>query len=90
MAGTVEELKKFNSRRRLRAATLAAASVDDDDDDDRKVALLEEANAAGRGLLMDLFLSYFPFFLGNRVKDYKRPVLLVRGFLKIILLFFGK
>nr|XP_026485359.1 peripheral plasma membrane protein CASK isoform X2 [Vanessa tameamea] len=57
LSGTVEELKKFNSRRRLRAATLAAASVDDDDDDDeqpaRRQVLVEEANAAAVNLIVE-------------------------------------
>lgn len=50
LAGTVEELKKFNSRRRLRAATLAAAAADDEEDEEqpaRRAVMLEEANAAG-------------------------------------------
>ncbi|XP_038218564.1 peripheral plasma membrane protein CASK isoform X3 [Zerene cesonia] len=56
LAGTVEELKKFNSRRRLRAATLAAASVEDDEEEEqpaRKQALLEEANAAAVNLIVE-------------------------------------
>ncbi|XP_047531585.1 peripheral plasma membrane protein CASK isoform X6 [Vanessa atalanta] len=56
LSGTVEELKKFNSRRRLRAATLAAASVDDDDDDEqpaRRQVLVEEANAAAVNLIVE-------------------------------------
>ncbi|XP_050349322.1 peripheral plasma membrane protein CASK isoform X2 [Nymphalis io] len=55
LSGTVEELKKFNSRRRLRAATLAAAAVDDDDDDDapRRALLVEEANAAAVNLIVE-------------------------------------
>lgn len=50
LAGTVEELKKFNSRRRLRAATLGAAAADDEEEEEqpaRRQAMLEEANAAG-------------------------------------------
>ncbi|KAI8420744.1 hypothetical protein MSG28_007966, partial [Choristoneura fumiferana] len=35
LASTVDELKKFNSRRRLRAATLAAAAADDEEDDEQ-------------------------------------------------------
>ncbi|XP_037296807.1 peripheral plasma membrane protein CASK isoform X3 [Manduca sexta] len=55
LAGTVEELKKFNSRRRLRAATLGAAAADDDDDEHpaRSQALLEEANAAAVNLIVE-------------------------------------
>ncbi|XP_045496962.1 peripheral plasma membrane protein CASK isoform X3 [Colias croceus] len=56
LAGTVEELKKFNSRRRLRAATLAAASVEDEEEEEqpaRKQALLEEANAAAVNLIVE-------------------------------------
>ncbi|CAH2085336.1 unnamed protein product [Euphydryas editha] len=56
LAGTVEELKKFNSRRRLRAATLAAASVDDEEEDEqppRRLALVEEANAAAVNLIVE-------------------------------------
>ncbi|XP_013173972.1 PREDICTED: peripheral plasma membrane protein CASK isoform X4 [Papilio xuthus] len=56
LAGTVEELKKFNSRRRLRAATLAAAAVDDDDEEEqpgRRQVLLEEANAAAVNLVVE-------------------------------------
>ncbi|GBP51701.1 hypothetical protein EVAR_96252_1 [Eumeta japonica] len=57
LAGTVEELKKFNSRRRLRAATLAAAAVDDEEEEDqppaRKMALIEEANAAAVNLIVE-------------------------------------
>ncbi|XP_041989046.1 peripheral plasma membrane protein CASK isoform X2 [Aricia agestis] len=53
LGGTVDELKKFNSRRRLRAATLAAASVDDDDDDDRRHVMIEEANAAAVNLIVE-------------------------------------
>lgn len=57
LATTVEELKKFNSRRRLRAATLAAAAVDDEEEDDqpppRKLVLIEEANAAAVNLVVE-------------------------------------
>ena len=55
LAGTVEELKKFNSRRRLRAATLAAAAADDEEDEEqqpRKAVMLEEACSAGRYILL--------------------------------------
>ncbi|XP_022130180.1 peripheral plasma membrane protein CASK isoform X3 [Pieris rapae] len=56
LAATVEELKKFNSRRRLRAATLAAASVEDEEEEEqpsRRQVLLEEANAAAVNLLVE-------------------------------------
>ncbi|XP_072949988.1 peripheral plasma membrane protein CASK isoform X4 [Epargyreus clarus] len=56
LAGTVDELKKFNSRRRLRAATLAAAAADDEDDEEqpaRKQVMLEEANAAAVNLIVE-------------------------------------
>ncbi|CAH0399239.1 unnamed protein product [Chilo suppressalis] len=56
LAATVEELKKFNSRRRLRAATLAAAAADDEEDEEqpnRRQALLEEANAAAVNLVVE-------------------------------------
>ncbi|CAH2040698.1 unnamed protein product, partial [Iphiclides podalirius] len=56
LASTVEELKKFNGRRRLRAATLAAAAVDDDEEEEappRRHALLEEANAAAVNLVVE-------------------------------------
>ncbi|XP_061704961.1 peripheral plasma membrane protein CASK isoform X3 [Cydia pomonella] len=56
LSGTVDELKKFNSRRRLRAATLAAAAADDDEDDEQpasKQAVLEEANAAAVNLVVE-------------------------------------
>ncbi|XP_069357596.1 peripheral plasma membrane protein CASK isoform X7 [Maniola hyperantus] len=56
LAGTVEELKKFNSRRRLRAATLAAASIDDEEEDEqpaRRLVMMEEANAAAVNLIVE-------------------------------------
>ncbi|KAF9416594.1 hypothetical protein HW555_006103, partial [Spodoptera exigua] len=56
LAGTVEELKKFNSRRRLRAATLAAAAADDEEDEEqpaRRAVMLEEANAAAVNLIVE-------------------------------------
>ncbi|XP_049870946.1 peripheral plasma membrane protein CASK isoform X2 [Pectinophora gossypiella] len=57
LASTVEELKKFNSRRRLRAATLAAAAADDEEEDDQKPpriqAMIEEANAAAVNLVVE-------------------------------------
>ncbi|XP_075975798.1 peripheral plasma membrane protein CASK isoform X1 [Anticarsia gemmatalis] len=56
LAATVEELKKFNSRRRLRAATLAAAAADDEEDEEqpaRRQVLLEEANAAAVNLIVE-------------------------------------
>ncbi|CAH1635780.1 unnamed protein product [Spodoptera littoralis] len=52
----VEELKKFNSRRRLRAATLAAAAADDEEDEEqpaRRAVMLEEANAAAVNLIVE-------------------------------------
>nr|XP_037867547.1 peripheral plasma membrane protein CASK isoform X4 [Bombyx mori] len=57
LAGTVEELKKFNSRRRLRAATLGAAAADDEEEEEqqptRKQAMLEEANAAAVNIVVE-------------------------------------
>ncbi|XP_052739696.1 peripheral plasma membrane protein CASK isoform X2 [Bicyclus anynana] len=56
LSNTVEELKKFNSRRRLRAATLAAASIDDEEEDEqpaRRLVLMEEANAAAVNLIVE-------------------------------------
>ncbi|XP_026318562.1 peripheral plasma membrane protein CASK isoform X4 [Hyposmocoma kahamanoa] len=56
LAGTVEELKKFNSRRRLRAATLGAAAADDEEEEEqpaRRQAMLEEANAAAVNLIVE-------------------------------------
>ncbi|KAM3959789.1 peripheral plasma membrane protein CASK-like isoform 2-T2 [Aphomia sociella] len=56
LAGTVDELKKFNSRRRLRAATLAAAAADDEEDEEqtaRRQVMLEEANAAAVNLVVE-------------------------------------
>ena len=48
LAGTVEQLKKFNSRRRLRAATLAAAAADDEEEAPPAAQLIiDEANAHG-------------------------------------------
>ncbi|KAG7309582.1 hypothetical protein JYU34_004046 [Plutella xylostella] len=56
LSGAVEELKKFNSRRRLRASTLGAAAVDEDEDseaDPRTQAVMEEAAAAAVSLVVE-------------------------------------
>ncbi|XP_053605205.1 peripheral plasma membrane protein CASK isoform X3 [Plodia interpunctella] len=56
LASTVDELKKFNSRRRLRAATLAAAHADDEEDEEqtaRRQLMLEEAAAAAVNLVVE-------------------------------------
>ncbi|XP_060802146.1 peripheral plasma membrane protein CASK isoform X2 [Amyelois transitella] len=56
LAATVEELKKFNSRRRLRAATLAAAHNDEEEDEEqapRRQLMMEEAAAAAVNLVVE-------------------------------------
>jgi len=68
---TVEEMKKFNNRRRLKSIILASVSSskwqrpivksDSDSDDDEKIFLEDQASSIGMNLSILYFNSEFSF-----------------------------